>query len=343
MNQSIKIFVLFLAALSINSVSFAQQKGKNSTKSVIVMSKAQLDSLLAGIAHRKKAQMAKREQVQSSNNPTLNSRISAKPAAQKPEMGQISHPEKAQKLGNPTQNDARIFRELDRMNKRMDRLMMEMHKTSPQSQPQSKNSNYPERSNTTIIPNAGGQSPPTFYQRERPGIPNRPRKSGNAVRRDSSQASNQDTLSMELKSLHNKIEALQTKIANRSIKSQKQQKIAKKANGNNSLLLKNYHQTIYFANNSTALNSADKTLLSQLAKMIKRNDKHVTVLVQGYASKIGSGLYNYKISLKRADAVKNVLTNDGISAGKIETLGHGVNMSHNAPAARRVEITLLID
>jgi outer membrane protein OmpA-like peptidoglycan-associated protein len=362
MNQSIKIFVLFLVALSINSVSFAQQKGKKSTKSVIVMSKAQLDSLLAGIAHRKKAQMAKRQQGQSANNPALNSRISAKAAAQKPEMGQIPPPHKAQKPGNPAQNDARIFRELDRMNQRMDRLMMEMHKTPPQD----RNSNYPQGSGTTIVPNPAGHSPNIFYRQERSGVPNQAGRSGNASARDNHKTSPMDTLNAEITNLQNKLGALQRKLqedsnsankkeianlkghldtlntqlekANKSIESGKQQK----TDGNNSpaTLLKNYRQTIYFANNSATLNSADKALLLQLAKMAKRSNGQANILVQGYASKAGSALYNYKLSQKRADAVKDVLTSYGISAGKIEARGHGVNKSSNAPAARMVEISL---
>jgi outer membrane protein OmpA-like peptidoglycan-associated protein len=366
MNQQIKIIALFLVALNMNSVGFAQQKGEDSTESIIIMKKARLDSLLEGIANSERALLDKRKQERLSKS-KLKTQASATVAPTKPKKEQMNPLHNVQKSSNPANSDARIFQELNRINQRIDRLLMKRAS-------QTKSNNYSGRSGTAVVPSPGGHSSTIFYQRGRRDLSNQSRNSEGNFR---------DTLSAEIKNLQKKMEDLQAKMTDseRSVHSAKkkeinrlkghidtlhtklsnlnsklkrtdrtagyqgQQEYTKKARGNNSLstLLKNYRQTIYFANNSTALNSADKTLISQLAQLIKRSDKQVTVLVQGYASKTGSALYNYKISQKRAEAVKNVLTNEGISAGKIETLGHGVNKYHNASAARIVELSLLID
>jgi putative cell wall-binding protein len=150
MNQYIKIFVLFLVVLSINSVGFAQQKENKSTKSVIVMTKAQLDSLLADIANRRKAELAKRRQAREAKF-KLESQIAEMPASQKQEKshkaphhrGYNAHHHKMHKahkphhhmrrVHNPHHNDTMIFRELDLINQRINLLMREVHQISSQT------------------------------------------------------------------------------------------------------------------------------------------------------------------------------------------------------------------
>jgi outer membrane protein OmpA-like peptidoglycan-associated protein len=361
MNQHIKIIVLFLTALSINSAGFAQQKGEGSTKSIIIMSKARLDSLLTGVAKSEKALLKSRKQQYGAKS-TLKAHRSAASARSTPQKGRMHASNNVQKAHEPANSDTRIFRELDRINQKMGRMAAKIDGNASQTK-----NNNPRQSGTTVIPGQGGHSPTIFYQRGRRGASNRARNSGGNSR---------DTMSSGVKHLQKEIRALQAKMkdlegsghsankkesnrlkersdtlntknreANRGIAYQENQETAKKSRENRSrlTLLKNYRQAIYFANNSTALNSADKKLLSQLAQMIKKSGEQVGVLVQGYASKTGSALYNYKLSLKRAEAVKNVLIDDGISAGNIKVLGHGVNKSHNVSSARRVEISLLTD
>ncbi len=346
MNQPIKTIVLFLAILSITSVSFAQQNGDETTESVIVLTKARLDSLLTDIANSKRALLAQREQERLANL-KLESQISAMPDSQKQLSSQTAPDQEEPR--NAVGNDGRIYQELDRMDQRIDRLMMELSQTSSQ---------------TT------GRPPTVVYEQGRSGAPNRSQPTEN------DRARVQDALSAEIKNLQDKIETLQTEIinleqtpdtakrdeisslkerlktltaeleeANRVIEYGKQQGITNRTYGNNSLvaILKNYRQIIYFDHNSANLDSGVKPLLLQLAQMIKRSDENVVVLIQGYASKTGSALYNYKLSQKRANAVKDVLTNYGISAGNIEIIGHGVSKSNDVPAARRAEISLLMN
>jgi len=45
--------------------------------------------------------------------------------------------------------------------------------------------------------------------------------------------------------------------------------------------------------------------------------------INGYADRIGSVQYNQKLSLRRADAVKDYLVRQGADASKIETTGYG--------------------
>lgn len=104
----------------------------------------------------------------------------------------------------------------------------------------------------------------------------------------------------------------------------------------------------------------DKTTLSETTKNIIHNaavnSTHVNttkILVNGYTDNtsirggVSGAKYNLKLSIKRADAVKEELIKDGVSESSIETVGYGetkplVKIKPNTREAqnRRVEIIL---
>ncbi len=122
--------------------------------------------------------------------------------------------------------------------------------------------------------------------------------------------------------------------------------IAKKATPTAFSLLKanykDYSKKIYFANNSTALNTETTQIFEELFGILEANE-NVDVLIKGFASDKGSPLINEKISRERTEAVKKALILKGIHPTRILTQFHGID--YNAATetdARRAEISLLI-
>ncbi len=66
----------------------------------------------------------------------------------------------------------------------------------------------------------------------------------------------------------------------------------------------------------TAIDSQVVTKLSQLQKL-------EVVLVSGHTDRLGSEAYNQKLSLARADAVRDYLISKGVPKDKIEVDRHG--------------------
>ena len=78
-----------------------------------------------------------------------------------------------------------------------------------------------------------------------------------------------------------------------------------------------------------------------------RNNPNAEVRIIGHTDSTGSDAINNPLSLQRADSVKNYLSDRGVSAARIETVGRGSRepIASNATAAgqaqnRRVEIFL---
>lgn len=68
--------------------------------------------------------------------------------------------------------------------------------------------------------------------------------------------------------------------------------------------------TVYFANGKTAVDSADKAKLLQLAQQAKGVTAYI-LQVQGYASAVGSAALNQRLSSERANAVTEILEQQG--------------------------------
>ena len=105
---------------------------------------------------------------------------------------------------------------------------------------------------------------------------------------------------------------------------------------------KDYSKKIFFANNSTALNTETTQIFEELFGILEANE-NVDVLIKGFASDKGSPLINEKISRERTEAVKKALILKGIHPTRILTQYHGID--YNAATetdARRAEISLLI-
>jgi len=77
-----------------------------------------------------------------------------------------------------------------------------------------------------------------------------------------------------------------------------------------------------FAFDKSVLKPAGRTMLDDLVRQVEGVSYDV-ILVTGHADRIGSSAYNQKLSLHRANAVKEYLASKGIPAARIEATGKG--------------------
>ena len=87
--------------------------------------------------------------------------------------------------------------------------------------------------------------------------------------------------------------------------------------------------------------------LDPLVENLEKNPKS-NILIEGFTDSIGNNQYNIKLSLQRANAVRDAITAKGISGERITTKGYGQQFpveSDATPAGRqknrRVEIIIL--
>jgi outer membrane protein OmpA-like peptidoglycan-associated protein len=81
---------------------------------------------------------------------------------------------------------------------------------------------------------------------------------------------------------------------------------------------------VFFPLGSTMLGEQDRNTLAAAAGVYKTK-QNATVSVTGFTDTVGSPALNARLSQARADAVKNVLVQNGVPAGSIRTSASGEN------------------
>lgn len=98
---------------------------------------------------------------------------------------------------------------------------------------------------------------------------------------------------------------------------------------------------VAFRFNEALVETSQMPSIERVAAFLNEN-QNVNVTVNGYASPEGTEEYNLKLSLRRADAVKNILVDKyGISPSRISAIGHGVGDIFSEPAWNRVGICII--
>ena len=102
-----------------------------------------------------------------------------------------------------------------------------------------------------------------------------------------------------------------------------------------------------FEFNSTDLDEASTQYLDDLATALNE-DEHLRIKLTGHTDNVGNAKFNHRLSLHRADAIKEYLVSKGIDAGRIDTAGKGMEEPLNENKTeedraknRRVELTIL--
>ena len=98
---------------------------------------------------------------------------------------------------------------------------------------------------------------------------------------------------------------------------------------------------IYFANNAYVPLPHDTDAIDQIVTML-RNNPELSILLEGYASNVGTAAYNNQLSMKRSESVARLLQKQGISLQRILTAFRGIDNSVDKEKARRVDISVII-
>jgi outer membrane protein OmpA-like peptidoglycan-associated protein len=106
------------------------------------------------------------------------------------------------------------------------------------------------------------------------------------------------------------------------------------------------HYLLYFDSNSTQLTAESRRLIPEVIRTIReRNSNDVSVV--GHSDTTGNREYNYRLSLMRAQAVRQLLVDAGIDPSSLEITSHGKDNpliptgdGVAEPRNRRVEITV---
>ena len=86
-------------------------------------------------------------------------------------------------------------------------------------------------------------------------------------------------------------------------------------------LIVNVGDRVYFSYNSYELDSDAQELLQDQVAWIKQHDK--SVIIEGHCDERGTREYNLALGEKRAQAVKNYLTQMGVPDSKVSTISYG--------------------
>ena len=98
---------------------------------------------------------------------------------------------------------------------------------------------------------------------------------------------------------------------------------------------------LYFANNKTIPLAYDPTIIDEMVTMLQAHPE-LSILLEGYASAVGSASYNNVLSMERAVAVAQILNGKGISNERILTAFKGIDSQATPAQARRVELRVII-
>lgn len=104
---------------------------------------------------------------------------------------------------------------------------------------------------------------------------------------------------------------------------------------------KNFKRQVFFANDSYTISSDDIAYIKDVAKVLKQNPE-LSVVLEGYASNVGSAEYNNQLSMKRAEAIRKALVDKGISRDRLYSAFFGIDENVPAAKARRVDMTVVI-
>ena len=98
---------------------------------------------------------------------------------------------------------------------------------------------------------------------------------------------------------------------------------------------------LYFANDKTIPLAYDPTIIDEMVTMLQAHPE-LSILLEGYASAVGSAAYNNVLSMERAVAVAQILNAKGISNERILTAFKGIDPQATPAQARRVELRVVI-
>jgi peptidoglycan-associated lipoprotein len=86
-----------------------------------------------------------------------------------------------------------------------------------------------------------------------------------------------------------------------------------------------FNTPIYFGFDDAAVQSQYRPLLERFASVVNQYYPDATITVEGFTDRSGSEAYNLRLGQRRADAVKDYLAGQGLSAERLKAVSYGKN------------------
>jgi outer membrane protein OmpA-like peptidoglycan-associated protein len=108
------------------------------------------------------------------------------------------------------------------------------------------------------------------------------------------------------------------------------------------VLVATFKGETFFNHDSTILLPGGYSEISRMADVLNKYNQ-TQIEVGGHTDSTGSEEYNQKLSERRAEAVSNALTHQGINPARIRAVGYGESrpISSDPAKNRRVEVTII--
>ncbi|MCL6461224.1 MAG: OmpA family protein [Flavobacterium micromati] len=320
--DKVKTIVLFVCMLF--SITLFAQSEKSPSKSKIVMTKSELNSFLSTVADARRSQLKERENNQNKSNLSeLRSNY------------QQRYP--AENYGQYNITNEQLLREIRYLNQRIDNL-------SPGD------SRFPSmaRDNSTIIMPGNAAANPMFNPNGSnattviPSNNNKIRELQqqidslkaaenvrNNIKDNSSLADTLKNVNSRLNDVRRQMDSLESKMNSKS----------KGATSDKNRTY--FRQQVYFANNSESLETEYLKYVQDLTQILIKYPE-AKILLEGWASPVGSANYNKQLSMRRAESVEKAFINNKIQASRILTSFKGEDRKSTAEQARRVEMSIIV-
>lgn len=371
-----KITLILLLVLGMGQIQ-AQEKPKQEGE--IVMTQAELDSLLSKLVRIKKERIEKKKQQREELSTTKFARSSSDV-----ERTTYSYSTKVVDPARENLHLDAIYREFDRLHNRIDNLMLNLMRSGESSQANDMrkeaspasfepvevdvNFNYTpvviddakaaSRSDAKVptssfagdvLTTESSAEPAAFVEESPQAVVDA--KQIEEIQALKSQISEMNEQIRVLGNLEEQIKtdaytkeiadlnALVKKLQAELSENEKKEAEARKE-AERLAALKQESIIVYFDNNSVNLSKADEEALSKVADIIIQNRTLLKVELHGFASTSGSAAYNKQISQRRAETVKETLLKQGLLNSDINILPHGEDSGKDAKEARRVEVRI---
>ena len=95
-----------------------------------------------------------------------------------------------------------------------------------------------------------------------------------------------------------------------------------------------FDMPVHFGFNDATVRQEDTASLTRFAQVIQKHYPGAKVTVEGFADPAGSTRYNLDLSKRRADAVRDVLVQQGLNDGLLATVGYGESRQVKPGAAK---------
>jgi len=323
--NTINKLIIVLSLCTVLPVGLFAQSEKTTKESTVVMTKSELDSFLSTIAEARRSQLKARE----------NKRLKQDLAELRLKYNERSEIEtRYDNISNQ-----QILRELRYLNQRIDNLSSNNNvlpsmgrDNSTIIMPSNSNPNpvYPknDRNTTTIIPADNDKI--KELQNKIDSLKNI--ETNKTIKKEISLADSLNNMKVNLKGLRQHMDSLELKMINAE-KATKAEGTTEKTSY--------FKQPVYFGNNSATLNATYFPHIQNLTQVLVKYPE-AKVMLEGWASPVGSASYNKQLSMRRAEAVEQAFINNGIDAARIITSFRGEDKSSSEQHARRVDMAIIV-